>query len=101
MSFTKSERIKICFTASFVNQRLRDKAAKNREKTRRSIWLICLKALILHPLSREKRITIEILNKRQSDKLPPFKKTFEKNLEKVLVVEKKVLTFASAFERKP
>ena len=53
------------------------------------IWSICCKAVILHPLSREKRGTVEMLNRDEVLNLPLSKKTFfEKKLQKVLVVQK-------------
>ena len=47
--------LKICFTASFVNQRVRWKDAKYLQKSVSWIWQECRKALPLHPQSREMR----------------------------------------------
>ena len=41
--------------ASFEYQRFRRKFAKKYEKRVADVWSICRKAVILHPLSREKR----------------------------------------------
>ena len=56
--------MKICSTASFEYQRLRRKFAKKYEKRVADVWRICRKAVILHPLSREKRGGNEILRQR-------------------------------------
>ena len=45
----------LCSTASFEYQRFRRKFAKKYEKRVVDVWRICRKAVILHPLSREKR----------------------------------------------
>ena len=47
--------LKICFTASFVNHRLRLKDAKYLQKSVSLIWRVMRKALPLHPQSREMR----------------------------------------------
>ena len=52
------------------------------------VWSICRKAVLLHPLSREKRRWVEILNKVREFDPATSKKLFEKNFEKVLVVQK-------------
>ena len=80
--------MKICSTAYFEYQRLRRKFAKKYKKRVADVWRICRKAVILHPLSREKRGTVEILNKDGVLNLPLQKKLFKKNFEKVLVVQK-------------
>ena len=46
-----------------TNQRLSEKIAKKCKKVGVKIWQICCKAVILHPLSREKRDEVEMLNK--------------------------------------
>jgi len=51
----KLKPLKICSTASFENQRLRQIIAKKYEKSVADVWRICRKAVVLHPLSREKR----------------------------------------------
>ena len=79
----------LCSTASFEYQRLRRKFAKKYEKRVADVWSICRKAVILHPLSREKRGTVEMLNRDEVLNLTASKKTFfEKKLQKVLVVQK-------------
>ena len=91
---------KICCTTSFENQWLRRKYAKKHEKSVVEIWRICCKAVLLHPLSREKRRWVEILNKDEVFNLTASKKTFWKKLWKSFGSSKIVLTFASAFEKK-
>ena len=61
---TGIDALKICYTASFEYQRLRRKFAKKYEKRVADVWRICRKAVILHPLSREKRGGNEILRQR-------------------------------------
>ena len=46
-----------------TNQRVSKKFAESLKKVVAKIWQICCKAVILHPLSREKRRRVEILNK--------------------------------------
>ena len=72
----------------FDNQRLKGKLSKKCKKHGINIWSICCKAVILHPLSREKRGSHEILNKDEDLNLTDLKKTFLKKLQKVLVVQK-------------
>ena len=69
-------------------------------KSASRIWSICCKAVLLHPLSREKRGTVEMLNKVREYGLPLRKETFRKKLPKSFGGSKISLTFASAFERK-
>ena len=51
------------------------------------------------PAIERDAVQIEILNKGTETRTSASKKLFEKNFEKVLVVQKKFLTFASAFEK--
>ena len=83
----------------FVNQRLRRITTKKSKKSVFIVWCICCKAVILHPLSREKRGTVEMMNKDGVLNLP-LQKNFLKKLRKSFGSSKKVLTFASAFEKK-
>ena len=86
---TGIDALKICSTAYFENQWLSGKTAKKYEKRVADVWRICRKAVILHPLSREKRRWVEILNKDEVLNLTASKKTFfKKKLQKVLVVQK-------------
>jgi len=52
---------KTCCPASFENQQLRRKVAFSLKKRGGNVWSICCKAVILHPLSREKRGQVEML----------------------------------------
>ena len=90
----------LCSTASFENQWLSGKTAKKYEKRVADVWRICRKAVILHPLSREKRRWVEILNKGTEKRASTSKKTFLKKTSKSFGSSKISLTFASAFEKK-
>ena len=68
--------MKLCFTASFENQQVRKKDSFSMKKRGVNVWRICCKAVILHPLSREKRGTVEMLNRDEVLNLATFKKTF-------------------------
>ena len=68
------------------------------KKVGMKIWWICCKAVILHPLSREKRGAHEILNRGQGFEPYRLKKNFFKKTSKSFGGSKKSLTFASAFE---
>jgi hypothetical protein len=73
--------------------------AKKCEKSVSCVWWECGKALPLHPQSREIRGKLEMVKTKMRLETH-FKKNFlKKNFEKVLVVSKIVLTFASAFEK--
>ena len=72
----------------FENQRLSEKVAFSYEKSAWSIWRICCKAVILHPLSREKRRWVEMLNGDEVLDRRPSRIFFWKKLQKVLVVQK-------------
>ena len=101
MSIGENVLLKTCSSTCFENQPLSRYPRKKHEKRVANAWSICCKAVILHPLSREKRGTVEMLNRDEVLNLPLSKKTFfEKKLLKSLVVSKIVLTFASAFETK-
>ena len=85
-----------------TNQRLSEKIAKTLKKVVANIWQICCKAVILHPLSREKRRWVEILNKGTETWASTSKKNFFENFFwKVLVVQKKALPLHPLSERKP
>ena len=60
---------------SFANQRLIFFLANSFKKVGGNVWLICFKALILHPLSREKGNAVEILEQRKGYE-PRLMKTF-------------------------
>ena len=60
---------------SFANQRLIFSLANFFKKVGGNVWLICFKALILHPLSREKGDAVEILEQRKGYE-PRLMKTF-------------------------
>ena len=60
---------------SFANQRLIFFLANSFKKVGMNVWLICFKALILHPLSREKGDAVEILEQRKGYE-PKLMKTF-------------------------
>ena len=62
---------------SFANQRLIFFLANSFKKVGGNVWLICFKALILHPLSREKGNAVEILEQRKGYE-PKLIKTFRK-----------------------
>ena len=57
--------LKTCKTPSetnpSTNQRVSKKFAESLKKVVANIWRLCCKAVILHPLSREKRGSNEIL----------------------------------------
>ena len=79
----------LCSPACFENQPLSRYPRKKHEKRVANAWSICCKAVSLHPLSREKRGTVEMLNRDEVLNLATSKKKlFEKNFEKVLVVQK-------------
>ena len=61
-----------------TNQRVSKKFAESLKKVVANIWQICCKAVILHPLSREKRRWVEILNKGTETWASTSKKTFLK-----------------------
>ena len=61
-----------------TNQRLSEKIAKKCKKVGGNIWQICCKAVILHPLSREKRGWVEMLNKGTETWASTSKKLFLK-----------------------
>ena len=55
----------------------------------------------MHPLSRGKRDEVEMLKTGDEVRTSTaLKRNFQKKLEKVLVVQKNCLTFASAFRKK-
>ena len=60
---------------SFANQRLIFSLANFLKKVGGNVWLICFKALILHPLSREKGDAVEMLEQRKGYE-PKLIKTF-------------------------
>ena len=60
---------------SFANQRLIFFLANSFKKVGMNVWLICFKALILRPLSREKGDAVEILEQREGSE-PKLIKTF-------------------------
>ena len=64
------------------------------------VWSICYKAVILHPLSREKRGWALKWWKGDEGWTANQKKLFEKKLRKSFGGSKIVLTFASAFAKK-
>ena len=82
-----------------INQSVSKKDSKKYQNNACRIWWECVKALPLHPQSREIRGKLEIVKTKMRLETH-FKKTFKKNLLKSLVVSKIVLTFASAFETK-
>ena len=61
-----------------TNQLVSEKIAKTLKKVVANIWRICCKAVILYPLSREKRRWVEILNKGTETWTSTSKKTFLK-----------------------
>ena len=66
-----------------ANQRFSGKVAEKCKKVGLNIWLICCKAVILHPLSRGKRDEVEML--KTGDEVwtsTAWKEIFKKNLEK-------------------
>ena len=86
---------------SFANQRLIFFLAKFFKKVGRNVWRICFKALILHPLSREKGNAVEILEQREGNE-QPVNKNFPKNIsQKVLPVRNKALPLYPLSQRKP
>ena len=91
--------LEICFTASFVNQRLRWKDAKYLQKSVSLIWRVIRKALPLHPQSREMRQWLKYWKQRWGFEPYHFKKNFLNFFLKSFGGSKKVLTFASAFEK--
>ena len=73
----------LCSPACFENQPLSRYPRKKHEKRVANAWSICCKAVILHPLSREKRGTVEMLNRDEVLNLTASKKTFfKKNFKK-------------------
>ena len=85
-----------------TNQRLSKNFAKKYKKVGGNIWQICCKAVILHPLSREKRGIHEMLDEDEDLDLTDLKKNFfSKKLQKVLVVQKFALPLHPLSERKP
>ena len=90
-----------CFTASFENQRVMWTDAKSLQKSVSNVWLICYKTVLLHPLSREKRRwVLKYWNEVKVTNLHWKKLFFWKFLLKSFGSSEKVLTFASAFEKK-
>ena len=89
----------LCSPACFENQRVKRSIAKKSKKSVFIVWRICCKAVILHPLSREKRGTVEMLKRNRVLNLPLQKTFFEKKTSKSFGSSKIVLTFASAFEK--
>ena len=88
-SFWLKRLLNTCFPTCFENQPLSRYPRKKHEKRVANAWSICCKAVILHPLSREKRGTVEMLNRDGVLNLPLQKKLFlKKKLRKVLVVQK-------------
>ena len=72
------------------------------KKSVSNLWSICCKAVLLRPLSREKRGTVEMLERNGALSLPLQEKTFfEKIFRKVLVVQKLALPLHPLSERKP
>ena len=108
------------------NQCICIKLRKNFKKTLLKVWLLFIKPLLLHPLSRGKDITNEMMEQRwgamrlrfsilsyyhyKRARRPCFnwffffrfcpKEKNKKNFRKNLVVKKKRFTFASAFTTK-
>lgn len=108
------------------NQCICIKLRKNFKKTLLKVWLLFIKPLLLHPLSRGKDITNEMMEQRWDAMELRFgilsycyireregrasidvffsgfarKKKIKKNFRKNLVVKKKRFTFASAFTTK-
>ena len=86
---------------SFANQRLIFFLANSFKKVGGNVWLICFKALILHPLSREKGDAVEILEQRKGYE-QPVNENFLKNIsQKVLPVQNKALLLYPLSQRKP
>ena len=83
-----------------TNQRLSKNFAKKYKKVGGNIWQICCKAVILHPLSREKRRWVEMLNKGTETRTSALKNKFSKKTSKSFGSSKISLTFASAFRKK-
>ena len=83
-----------------TNQRVSKKFAESLKKVVANIWQICCKAVILRPLSREKRRWVEILNKGTETRTSALKNKFSKKTSKSFGSSKISLTFASAFEKK-
>ena len=90
----------LCSPACFENQPLSRYPRKKHEKRVANAWSICCKAVILHPLSREKRGTVEMLNRDEVLNLTASKKLFLKKTSKSFGSSKISLTFASAFRKK-
>ena len=92
---------KTCCTASFENQRVKWKDANFQQKSVSYVWYICRKAVLLHPLSREKRRWVEML-KTGIRSWTTDRKNFLKIFSwKVLVVQKIALPLHPLSERKP
>ena len=86
---------------SFANQRVIFFLTNSFKKVGRNVWLICFKALILHPLSREKGNAVEILEQRKGYE-QPVNENFLKNIsQKVLPVQNKALPLYPLSQRKP
>ena len=83
-----------------TNQRVSKKFAESCKKEDANIWQICCKAVILHPLSREKRGSNEILKHGWGNELPLWERNFSKKTSKSFGGSKICLTFASAFRKK-
>ena len=94
MSWNSSE------TNPSTNQWVSKKFAESLKKVDAKIWRICCKAVILHPLSREKRRWVEMLNKGTETWASTSKKLFLKISSKSFGGSKICLTFASAFRKK-
>ena len=92
--------LEICFTASFVNQRVRWKDAKSLQKSVSLIWRVMRKALPLHPQSREMRQWLKYWKQRWGFEPYRLKKLFWKFFLKSFGSSKKLLTFAFAFSKK-
>ena len=69
---------KISFSACFENQLLTVELQKSMRKSASRIWSICCKAVLLHPLSREKRGTVDMLERNEVLNLP-LQETFFEN----------------------
>ena len=74
---------------------------KSLKKPCMKVWWICFKALILHPLSREKGDTVDMLRREKvmNDRL--MKTFWNFFFKKVLVVQKFALSLHPLSKRKP
>ena len=101
--------IKVCFKTPFPSSQksslptsLRISVLqKSLKKPCMKVWWICFKALILHPLSREKGDTVDMLRREKvmNDRL--MKTFWNFFFKKVLVVQKFALSLHPLSKRKP